>query len=153
MSHEEKNTILQIIVGVVLNIWLYLEIRQLYSRGLMEGPAAIQTWAETVFWVIIFSVVAGILLTIVSTVIFSVLEKIVFGEVDYNFITDERDKVIASTGNKITIFIAGLGFLGLILGLKFGYDVVDCLVMLMFCFSFGSLVGEVSKLARYRMSL
>ena len=153
MSHEEKNTILQIIIGAAINIWLILEIRQLYSNGLMDGPAAIQTWAETVFWVIVISIVAGIVLTVVGTVIFSVIEKVIFGEADYNFIVDERDKAIASSGDKITLFIIGSGFVILILGLKFGYEIMDCLVLLMFCFSFGGLLGEIAKLARYRMSV
>ena len=153
MSHEEKNTILQIIIGISINIWLILEIRQLYSNGWMDGPAAIQTWAETVFWIIVISIVAGIVLTVVGTVIFSVIEKIICGEADYNFIMDERDKAIASTGDKITLSIIGAGFVILILGLKFGYESIDCLILLMFCFSFGGLVGEIAKLARYRMSV
>ena len=153
MSHEEKNTILQIIIGAAINIWLILEIRQLYSNGLMDGPAAIQTWAETVFWIIIIAIVAGIGLTVIGTVIFSAIEKVILGEADYNFISDERDKAIASTGDKITLSIVGAGFIVLILGLKFGYEPIDCLVLLMFCFSLGGLAGEVAKLARYRMSL
>ena len=153
MSHEEKNTILQIIIGAAINIWLILEIRQLYSNGLMDGPAAIQTWAETVFWIIIIAIVAGIGLTVIGTVIFSVIEKVILGEADYNFVSDERDKAIASTGDKITLSIVGAGFIVLILGLKFGYEPIDCLILLMFCFSLGGLAGEVAKLARYRISL
>ena len=153
MSHEEKNTILQIIVGAAINIWLIFEIRQLYSNGLMDGPAAIQTWAETVFWIIIIAIVAGIGLTVIGTVIFSAIEKVILGEADYNFISDGRDKAIASTGDKITLSIIGAGFFVLILGLKFGYKPIDCLILLMFCFSLGGLAGEVAKLARYRMSL
>jgi hypothetical protein len=153
MSHEEKNTILQIIIGAAINIWLILEIRQLYSNGLMDGPAAIQTWAETVFWIIIIAIVAGIGLTVIGTVIFSAIEKVILGEADYNVVSDERDKAIASTGDKITLSIIGAGFIVLILGLKFGYEPIDCLILLMFCFSLGGLAGEVAKLARYRMSL
>ena len=153
MSHEEKNTILQIIIGAAINIWLIFEIRQLYSNGLTDGPAAIQTWAETVFWIIIIAIVAGIGLTVIGTVIFSAIEKVILGEADYNFISDERDKAIASTGDKITLSIIGAGFIVLILGLKFGYEPIDCLILLMFCFSLGGLAGEVAKLARYRMSL
>ena len=153
MSHEEKNTILQIIIGTAINIWLILEIKQLYAKGFMEGPTAIQIWAETVFWIIIIAVVAGIGLTVIGTVIFSVIEKVIFGEADYSFISDERDKAIASTGDKITLSIVGSGFFILILGLKFGYEIMDCLVLLMFCFSFGGLIGEIAKLARYRMSV
>ena len=152
MSHEEKNTILQIVIGAAINIWLIFEIKQLYSEGFMEGPTAIQIWAETVFWIIIIAIVAGISLTIMGTIIFSVIEKVIFGEADYSFISDERDKAIASTGDKITLSIIGAGFIVLILGLKFGYEPINCLILLMFCFSFGGLAGEVAKLARYRMS-
>ena len=82
-----------------------------------------------------------------------VLEKIIFGESDTNFITDERDKTIASIGHKITIFFSGAGFIALIVGLNFGYEIVDCLVILMFCFSLGGLLGELAKLVRYRVGI
>ena len=36
----------------------------------MEGPTAIQIWAETVFWIIIIAIVAGIGLTVLGTIIF-----------------------------------------------------------------------------------
>ena len=34
-----------------------------------------------------------------------------------------------------------------------GYKIIDCLVILMFCFSLGGLLGEIAKLARYRTSI
>ena len=153
MSYEEKTTILQIIIAAGINIWLILEIRQLYSDGLMDGPDAIQIWAETVFWIIMISIVVGIALTVIGTVLFAIIERVIFGEADCNFMSDERDKAIASTGDKVTLFIVGAGFFMLILGLKFGYEIIDCLILLMFCFSLGGLIGEIAKLVRYRMSV
>ena len=119
----------------------------------MDGPDAIQIWANTMFWVIIFAIVAGIVMAIIGTIIFSILEAMITGEADQNFISDERDKMIANTGNKITVGFTGFGFIALIAGIKFGYQPVDCLVVLMFCFSLGGLFGEFTKLARYRMSI
>ena len=153
VSHEEKNTLLQIIVGIVINIWIAIEVRDLYTNGIMDSPEAIQTWAKTILWIIIISILAGILFTIMGTIMFSILEKIIFGESDTNFITDERDKTIASIGHKITIFFAGAGFITLLVGLNFGYEIVDCLVVLMFCFSLGGLLGELAKLVRYRVGI
>ena len=153
VSYEEKNTLLQIIVGIVINIWIVIEVRGLYANGVMDSPEAIQTWAKTILWIIIVSILAGILFTIMGTIIFSILEKIIFGKSDTNFITDERDKTIASIGHKITIFFAGAGFITLLVGLNFGYEIVDCLVVLMFCFSLGGLLGELAKLVRYRVGI
>ena len=152
MSHEEKNTVLQIIIGIVINIWIILKVRELYASGIMDGPDAIQRWAETMFWIILIAIGAGITLAIVGTVLFSILEAIFLGEADNNFISDERDKMIANTGNKITIGFTGAGFIALIAGIKFGYAPIDCLILLMFSYSLGGLVGELAKLARYRMS-
>ena len=153
MSHEEKNTVLQIIIGIVINIWIILKVRELYASGIMDGPDAIQRWAETMFWIILIAIGAGIILAIVGTVLFSILEAIFLGEADNNFISDERDKMIANTGNKITIGFTGAGFIALIAGIKFGYAPIDCLILLMFSYSLGGLVGELAKLARYRMSI
>ncbi len=153
MSHEEKNTLLQIIIGVIINIWIVIEVRNLYINGLMDNPNSIQIWAETIFWIVIFSIFVGIFLSVFGTIVFSILETLIIGEADNNFIADERDKMIASTGHKITIFFSGAGFIILIVGLKYGYEIVDCLVVLMFCFSLGGLLGEFAKLTRYRLSI
>lgn len=153
MSHEEKNTLLQIIIGVIINIWIVIEVRNLYVNGLMDNPNSIQIWAETIFWIVIFSIFVGIFLSVFGTIVFSILETLIIGEADNNFIADERDKMIASTGHKITIFFSGAGFIILIVGLKYGYEIVDCLVVLMFCFSLGGLLGEFAKLTRYRLSI
>ena len=153
MSHEEKNTLLQIIIGVMINIWIVIEVRNLYINGLMDNPNSIQIWAGTIFWIVIFSIFVGIFLSVFGTIVFSILETLIIGEADNNFIADERDKMIASTGHKITIFFSGAGFIILIVGLKYGYEIVDCLVVLMFCFSLGGLLGEFAKLTRYRLSI
>ena len=153
MSHEEKNTLLQTIIGVIINIWIVIEVRNLYINGLMDNPNSIQIWAETIFWIVIFSIFVGIFLSVFGTIVFSILETLIIGEADNNFIADERDKMIASTGHKITIFFSGAGFIILIVGLKYGYEIVDCLVVLMFCFSLGGLLGEFAKLTRYRLSI
>ena len=153
MSHEEKNTLLQIIIGVIINIWIVIEVRNLYINGLMDNPNSTQIWAETIFWIVIFSIFVGIFLSVFGTIVFSILETLIIGEADNNFIADERDKMIASTGHKITIFFSGAGFIILIVGLKYGYEIVDCLVVLMFCFSLGGLLGEFAKLTRYRLSI
>jgi len=105
------------------------------------------------FWVIIFAIVGGIIMAIIGTIVFAIVETAVTGEADQKFITDERDKMIANSGNKITMAFTGFGFIALIAGIKFGYTPVDCLVVLMFCFSLGGLFGELVKLARYRMSI
>ena len=152
MSYEEKNTILQIIIGVVINIWIIIKIRDLYISGAMDGPDAIQTWAEAMFWIILFAIAAGIILGVIGTILFSMIEIAISGEMDDNFISDERDKMIANTGNKMSMGFAGAGFIALIAGIKFGFEPIDCLVFLMFSFSLGGLLGELAKLARYRMS-
>ncbi len=153
MSHEEKNTVLQIIIGLAVNIWVILKVKSLYASGAMDGPDAIQIWAETMFWVIIYSVGFGILLAILGSILFAIIETAVTGESDQKFITDERDKMIAKVGNTVTVGFTGFGFVVLIAGIKFGYRPIDCLVILMFCFSIGGLAGELVKFARYRMSI
>ena len=153
MSHEEKNTVLQIIIGLVVNVWIIMKVRELYASGAMDQPDAIQVWAETMFWVIIFAIVAGIIMAIIGTILFAIIEAAVTGEADQNFITDERDKMIANSGNKITMGFTGAGFIALIAGIKFVYEPIDCLIVLMFCYSLGGLFGEFVKFGRYRLSI
>ena len=61
--------------------------------------------------------------------------------------------MIANSGNKVTMGFTGAGFIALIAGIKFGYEPIDCLIVLMFCYSLGGLFGEFVKLGRYRMSI
>ena len=89
----------------------------------MDSPAAVQMWAESVFWIIVISIIAGIFFTIFGTIIFSILETLISGRTDQKFILDERDKAISNTGNKITIGFMGAGFIILIVGIKFGYEI------------------------------
>lgn len=153
MSHEEKNTVLQILIGLFINGWIILTVRDLYASGALDGPDAFQIWANEMFWIIIWAIGMGIAFAILGTIIFAIVEAIITGEADQKFITDERDKMIADTGNKVTMFFTGIGFVTLIAGIKFGYDPIDCMIVLMFTYSLGSLAGEFTKFARYRMGI
>ena len=59
----------------------------------------------------------------------------------------------ASNPIRVAVFFSGAGFITLVDGLNYGYEIIDCLVILMFCFSLGGLLGEIAKLARYRTSI
>ena len=80
---------------------------------------------------------------IVLTLIFAIFYTVIFGEADFNFIMNEVEKGIVSIGVKVTLSFIRSYFLMLTLGLKFGYEVVDYLIFILFCFSFRGLVGEI----------
>ena len=151
MSHEEKNTILQIVLGVAINVWLAVKISWLYSTGALDDASAVRIWANAVFWVFVLAIPIGIALTVAGTIIFSLLETIFSGESDTECLVDERDKMMAGYSNQVTLFSMGTGFILLVSGINFGYDIVDSLVVFLFFVSIGGLLGEVVKLAKYRM--
>lgn len=70
---------------------------------------------------IIISIAGEIILIEIETLIFAIVENVIYCEADFNFIMNERDKAVASIGFKVTLSFIRSSFLMLILGLKFGY--------------------------------
>lgn len=149
MSSEERSTLLQLVIGVIVNIYILIRLSQLFDSGALDGPDAIQVWAMAMLWVIGLSIVFGIIVAIIGSILFAVI----LNEPDPSFVVDERDRMIANTGLKITMGFVSTGFLGMIAALAFGIDPLICLIGLMLTYSVGSTIGEAGKLARYRMSI
>lgn len=146
MVYQERNTIVSIAVGLIVNLYVIAQIVHLNASGAFDGPDAVTVWARTVVWVIPISIVA----IIVGTILFNIGHAIVTGNEKPSFLVDERDRVFEQRGmNAVVIFVA-IGFIGTILGLAIGWSALIGFNIIYFSMALGSLAADVVKFISYR---
>ena len=141
MSHEERNTVAALLSGILVNIYVIIKLRRMFDDGRLAGDDAVQVWAQAMLWVI----PVGIALVIISTILFNILYAIATNTENPSFLTDERDHAISGFGMKVTLIVTSIGFIGLIIALAMGTEVLTALIGMWFAFAAGSLVGDLSK--------
>jgi len=146
MSHEERNTVAALIAGLLVNAYVIWKLRTMAADGLLSGPAAIETWARAMLWVI----PVGIALVIAMTILVSIGHAIVTGEPKPSFIVDERDKAIQVFGMRVTMVIVGAGFIGMVVALALGVGTLSALIGLWFAMAAGDIFGNLGRIYRYR---
>lgn len=149
MSHEERNTVFQIFIGLCVNAYIIWRLLKLAREGAFDSPDAVAVWAQTVLWIIPFVVVFGIAVMILGNILIAIANR----DPKPSFVVDERDNMITSTGNRITVACIGLGFMGSLIAMAFGVGAIGGLTAILFSFSIGSMLGEIGKLVRYRMAI
>ena len=118
----------------------------MFEDGRLSGDDAIMIWARAMLWVI----PVGIALVIAATILFNIGYAIATNNENPSFLVDERDHAISGFGMKVTLIVTSIGFIGLIIALAMGTEVLTALIGMWFAFAAGSLVGDLSKLVRYR---
>ena len=146
MSHEERNTVAQILAGIMVNIYVIRKLQNMYADGRLVGDETIQVWAQAMLWVIPI----GIAAVIATTILFNILHAIVTNTPKPSFLVDERDHAISRFGMQITMVISSIGLIGMVIALAMGTDTLKSLIGLWFAFAAASLFGDFGKLIRYR---
>ncbi len=146
MSHEERNALVGLLCNLLVNGYVLWRLKEMSTQGLLDGPDALQLWAQMILW----TIGGAILLTIALTILFSILFSIVSRDADPYFVTDERDELFGIRAMGMTMLIAVAGFLGSIVALALGWSALTGFLILYFAFALGSLAGDLVKLASYR---
>jgi hypothetical protein len=149
MSHEERNTVFQIFIGVCVNAYIIRKLLDLDSAGAFDGPDAVMIWARTVLWTILFSVAFGIVVVIFGNILLAIVNR----DPKPSFVVDERDNMIENTGNRVAVACICFGFMGALVAMAFGVGAIGGLTAILLSFSIGSMIGEIGKLVRYRMAI
>lgn len=148
MSHEERSTVFQIFIGICINAYIVWRLLHLNSSGAFDGADAVEIWARTVLWTILFAVIFSIAVMILGNILMAIANR----DPKPSFVVDERDNMIRNTGNRITVACIGLGFMGALFAMAFGVGEILGLTAILLSFSIGSMIGELGKLVRYRMA-
>jgi len=143
MSHQERASIVAIITSLLLNLYVMVRLVQLFANGALSGEDALMVWSRAIVWVI----PAAVLLTIVLNGLFSIMAI----DRSQKNIVDERDRRFQIRGLCITLIFAGIGYMTMIIVFAFGWSAVAGMTLLYVSFAVGDLIGNVVRLASYRI--
>ena len=143
MSKEERASIIAIIINLLLNTYIIVRLVQLFKAGALAGEDGTMVWARAVVW----AIPAAIVLTIAFNILLMLTDK----QRSLNKVVDERDRIFQLRGMSVTLVVAALGYIGMLITLSTGWSAVAGLTMLYICFAAGDLLGNIVRLASYRI--
>ena len=115
-----------------------------HALGAFDGAAGIQAWARTVLVLI----GAGIGVAIAVSIAFAIGHAVVTGTRGDDLV-DERDRLIAGFGWKVSAVASSIGFIGALILLATGASVLHGLNVMLAAFALGDTAGNLAKLWRY----
>lgn len=146
MSFEERNALSGLATSLIAWAVMGSAMWRKYSAGQFDGPDGVMLWARSMLWLIAFGIAFGIILAIA----FAIIDAIVHGKEKNHTQTDERDRLIALLGYRITLAAVSIGLVGAILGMAFGWTAVQGLMLIFVSCALGDTVGVAYKVFRYR---
>ncbi len=145
MSHEERNVLTEILANaVIIGLFMWFLVAG-HAAGSFNGPDGVQLWAILVLKLIGASIVFGIVLAVTMAIVW----RMVTGEAS-ELTRDERDRAISGIGWKISMLGSATGFVGGILALALGAEVIFALNLMLAGCAFGDTGGLLAKLYAYR---
>lgn len=149
MTHEERNNLVAIVVGLFIMFYLGSRVWLKYEAGEFDGPDGLMIWARTVLWVIPI----GIGLMIIATILTSIVHAIVTKTPNPSFIVDERDRHIGRYGTIVTMSLSGAGLILAMVFLAIGWSPLAAMNTIFFSYAASDLIGNLVKLILWRRGL
>ncbi|MFN4154652.1 MAG: hypothetical protein ACK4HF_08365 [Paracoccaceae bacterium] len=148
MSHEERNVLTEILANaVIIGLFLWFLVAG-QAAGRFDGPDGVQVWAVLVLKLIGSSIGIGIVLAVAM----AILWRIITGETS-ELTRDERDRAISGIGWKVSMLGSAAGFVGGIIALALGANVILALNLMLAGCAIGDTGGNLAKLYAYRRGL
>lgn len=148
MSFKQKNiTVTLVNFSLILGFYL-IRIFQLVQNGNFNEASVFRLWGV----VIVLAVVVTIAATILTHVVFAVVEAVRTGEEppETKDLEDERDQLIDLKGTKITYTFASLGTFLAMLSFVFGGPPLVMFALLIFFGVVAQIVGDTMRLRLYQ---
>lgn len=148
MSFQEKNFTASLVTFSLILGYYLIRILQLILGENFNSTSVIRLWG----FVIGFAIIGTILVTIFTHIISAVTQVIKTGDEDPKIedIQDERDQLIDLKGTKVTYTVSSLGVFLAMLTFAFGQPALVMFSVLIFFGIFSQIVGDISRLIRYR---
>ena len=146
MSFEERNTWLGLVVGLGVFWWFGTAVWQEWQAGGYDGADGLTLWARDVIWVI----PVGVALMIAAVLLMHILHGLATGG-RIDALTDERDRWIGLWGLRVTLGITSTVFLAGLGGLAWGWSPLLAFNVILLGFWCGSFIGDLVKVAIYRL--
>lgn len=146
MSFAERTVWAELLASLTILTPMAWFLYTRYAAGAFDGPDGPMQWARLVLMLIAGAIVVAIAVSI----LFAIGYRIVTGETPDDR-TDERDRLIAGLGYKVTAITTGACIVVAIAGLAWGFPVLVALNGVLAACALGDLSGNLAKLVRYRM--
>jgi len=148
MSHEERNVLTEILANaIIIGLFLWFLVAG-HAAGRFDGPDGVQVWAVLVLKLIGVSIVIGIVLAVAM----AILWRVITGEKS-ELTRDERDRAISGIGWKVSMLGSATGFVGGIIALALGANVILALNLMLAGCALGDTGGNLAKLRAYKRGL
>jgi hypothetical protein len=148
MSFQEKNFTASLVTFSLILGYYLIRILQLILGGNFNSTSVVRLWG----FVIGFAIIGTILVTIFTHIISAVTQVIKTGDENPKIedIQDERDQLIDLKGTKVTYTVSSFGVFLAMLTFAFGQPALVMFSVLIFFGIFSQIVGDISRLIRYR---
>ena len=146
MSYAERQTWTEIVTSTLVFALIIITLRDHHAAGLFDGADGFQIWAQKVLWMI----AVGIGVAIAVSIAFAIGFAVITGEKGSDLV-DERDRLIAGFGWKVTSITVSAGFIGALCLMAFGAGTLVALNAMLAAFALSDLLGHLAKLWRYRL--
>lgn len=145
MNFAERTPITVSLIGVVYYAIFLLISRNALRAGKLEGAEGLVYTAKSMLAFIVLFVIT----VIGAFILQAIIEAIRTGKDDVDDVEDERDRAFEFYSLKIQSLATGLGFLGALIVLAFGYSAPLALHIIFFGNMAGLVTGEMRKHALY----
>jgi len=143
MGHQERTSVIGIVICLILNGYVSVRLWDLFGSGALSGEDAPMLWAQAIVWVI----PAAIAMVIVAHILFTVVSK----DRKRDTSADERDRLFQYRGMRTTLIAIAFGFIGMIVMLAVGWSTVASLTFLYASAAIGDLLGQTVRFTSYRL--
>lgn len=146
MSFEERNALIGIVTDLMVIALFVWQITTRSAAGAFDGPDAFAAWAQLVLTMIVVSIAASI----VVTILINIALRLITGQKMPAHLVDERDHQIRLRGAQVTLLLTSGVFLGGVGLMALNYSLFTVLNVMLSAFAVGALTGSVTKLALQR---
>ena len=145
MSVQEKRVLVSLVSNVLVFGVFFAIILGMYHDGRFDGEDAGRVIGQAILWLI----GAQILAHIVGHILFAIGSAVATGEEEPD-ITDERDKLIELRALRISFYLFGAAFLGVVVAMALGTSFVVAFLSINSALAIADALGNIVRLRLYR---
>ena len=148
MSYQEKNITVSLVISSLIMAFFAIRIFQLVQSETFNSTNVFRLWGIVIALTIIATIVATIL-THIGSAIFQAIQS---GgeEPKIEDLEDERDKLIALRGTRVSYIAASIGVFLAMLTFVLGQPALGMFTLLIFFGILAQIIGDISRLVLYR---
>lgn len=149
MTYQQKNAAVSLFSMVLVFAIYSVKIALLYQAGRFEAADGMSVLGQSVLLLI----AASIIVTVLASLAFNIVQAIVTTTPPPSFVVDERDRAIELRGLRTSVYVTGGGFCLAMIALALDQPVFWVLNLIVFSFALGVITDNLLKLNLYRKGL